>query len=209
VLHRRRPDTSAAARVWTAKKEETCATVDWVASIPALILGLPRGTKGLCLMVAMNCPDCRNPVEKDAQFCPKCLAHIKAPSFWRRLIRPFQDRKQASRPVIDIKQTVSIDLTDEGGQHHEYHSLDEVPPEIREAIRRAQTEGVKQTFRSSTSDEHTTRITTKTESDQTVSVFKVQDESGNEKVYYSLEEMPPEIRAAFEQAEAENRREQE
>ena len=38
-----------------------------------------------------------------------------------------------------------------------------------------------------------------------ISVYKIVDESGVEHTYHSLEEMPPEIRAAFEEAEKKTR----
>ncbi len=50
---------------------------------------------------------------------------------------------------------------------------------------------------SSTSDGLTTNIVSK----KSYSVFKVKDALGNEKVYHSLDELPPEIRAAWEKAQ--------
>jgi hypothetical protein len=152
----------------------------------------------------MNCPDCGNPVEKAAPYCPKCFARIEPPTFWRKLLRFFQGTDGPRQPIIDIKKTVSINTTDEDGRHHEYHSLDEVPLELRKEIERLESEGLKETFRSSSSDGLTTKIITrKTASScrKTASVFKVKDVAGNERIYHSLEELPPDIRAALEQAQ--------
>ena len=151
----------------------------------------------------MNCPDCGNPVEKEAQFCPKCFARIESPTFWRKLLRLFQSTNKHRQPIIKIKRTVSINTTDADGQHHEYHSLDEVPPELRQEIEKLESEGLKESFRSSSSDGLTTKITTKIVSTKSASLFKVKDAEGNERTYHSPEELPPEIRAPFEQAQKE------
>jgi hypothetical protein len=157
----------------------------------------------------MNCPDCGNPVEKEAQFCPKCFAPIEPPTFWRKLLRFFQSTGGPRQPIINIRKTVSINTTDKDGQHHEYHSLDEVPLdevplELREEIKKLESEGLKEGFGSSSPDGPTTKITTKIVSRKTASLFKVKDAAGNERTYHSLEELPPEIRAAFEQAQKGN-----
>jgi hypothetical protein len=149
----------------------------------------------------MNCPDCGNPLEKEAQYCPKCFARVEPPTLWRKLLRYFQSTNEPRQPIINIKKTVSINTTDKDGQRHEYHSLDEVPLELRKEIEQLESEGLKERFRSSSSDGRTTKITTKIVSTKTASVFKVKDAEGNERVYHSLEELPPDIRAAFEQAQ--------
>jgi hypothetical protein len=159
--------------------------------------------KGIIVITAnMNCPDCGHPVESDAPHCPKCLARMEPPTLWQKLLRFFQDTDAPRQPIVNIKKTVSITTTDEGGQH-EYHSLDEAPPELRKEIEKLEAEGLKEGFRFSSSDGPTTRITTKITGERTVSLFKVKDAEGNERIYHSLEELPPEIRAAFEQAQRE------
>jgi hypothetical protein len=45
--------------------------------------------------------------------------------------------------------------------------------------------------------------TLETISQKTLSTFKITDEAGNERIYNSLNELPPEIRAALEQADKE------
>lgn len=79
--------------------------------------------------------------------------------------------------------------------------LDEVPLELREELKKLESEGLKEGFRSASSDGPTTKITTKIISRKTASLFKVKDAAGNERIYHSLEELPPDIRAAFEQAQ--------
>src|SRR5690242_6829493 len=107
--------------------------------------------------MSMTCPDCGSPVENQAQFCPKCFARIEPPTFWQKILRLFQDRNPARRPMITIKKSVSI-TTDKDGQHHEYHSLNEVPPELRQEIEKLESEAVKQSLSSSSTDGLTTII---------------------------------------------------
>jgi len=144
----------------------------------------------------MNCPGCGNQLEKDAQYCPKCFARIEPPGFWRRFLSLLQGANRPRRPIIKIKKTITIKTTDKDGQQHEFHSIADVPPELRAEIQKVQSEALKETFRFSSSDGLASEIITR----KTVSVFKVKDASGNEHVYHSLEELPPEIRAAWEQA---------
>ena len=147
----------------------------------------------------MNCPDCGNPVEKEAQFCPKCFARIEPSTFWRKLLRLFQSTVKPRQPIIKIKKTFSIRTTGKDGQHHEYHSLDELPPELRQEVEKLESEALKENSLSSSSNGLTARIV----STKSASLFKVKDADGNERIYHSVEELPPEIRAAFEQAQKE------
>jgi hypothetical protein len=150
----------------------------------------------------MNCPECANPVEKDAQFCPKCFARIEPPGFWKRFLCLFQSTGRPRRSIINIKKSVTIKTTDKDGQHHEYHSLEDVPPELRAEIEKLSSEALKEGFSSSVSDGPITKIVSK----KTVSLYKIGDASGNGRVYHSLDELPPEIRAAMETAENEKQR---
>jgi hypothetical protein len=147
----------------------------------------------------MNCPDCGELLQQDAQFCAKCFARIKAPGFWGRLFSVFRTPGKPRRSIITIQKTISIKTKGMDGQQHEYHSLEEVPQEVRTEIEKRESEALKNTLRTSSSDGLTSTIT----SEKTFSVFKVKDASGNERVYHSLEELPPEIRTAIEQVRKE------
>jgi hypothetical protein len=105
-----------------------------------------------------------------------------------------------------VKKSVIIKTVGEDGEQHEYSSMEEAPPKIRaeiEAIEReaAQQRGnelsVKETSQAGNA------ITLKKIHRMNISVYKITDDSGVERTYHSLEEMPPEIRAAI--AEAENK----
>lgn len=103
-----------------------------------------------------------------------------------------------------VKETVKIQVTGPDGQEHEYSSMDEVPPEIRSQLEALQKEAAQQkgnvTLTRESSQQGNT-FTSKVTQQKNVSVYKIVDESGAERTYHSLEEMPPEIRAAFEEAE--------
>jgi hypothetical protein len=144
----------------------------------------------------MNCPECREPLEPDAQFCPKCYARIEPQTLWQKFCSLFSSSAKPRRPLIQIKRTVTIKATDAQGQKHEYHSLEEAPPELRAEIEKLQAETPGKTLSYSSSDGLKSQLLTRKE----ISVFKIKDAQGNEKVYHSLEELPSEIRAAIEQA---------
>ena len=145
----------------------------------------------------MKCPECRNPVEKEAQFCPKCFARLERPGLWQRFLSLFRTLSQPPRLVVEITKNVTIKTTDKDGQRHEYHSLEEAPPELRAEIQKAEAEALKEALSSKSLDGAPLRITRT----KTISTFRVKDPAGNERVYHSLEELPPEVRAAFEQAQ--------
>jgi len=141
----------------------------------------------------MNCPECFSPVEKGAQFCPKCYAHIGPPRLWRRLLSFFQSAGPRSS-IITIKKSISIKTRDKDGQGHEYHSLDEAPPELRAEIEKLGSEVAKEALRDTSSNGNSTAR-------KKISVFRVKDASGKERVYHSLDELPPEIRAVIQKAQ--------
>ena len=67
---------------------------------------------------------------------------------------------------------------------------------MRAEIEKLQAETTGKMLSYSSSDGLKSEILTRKE----ISVFKIKDAQGNERVYHSLEELPPEIRAAIEQA---------
>lgn len=77
---------------------------------------------------------------------------------------------------------------------------------MRAEIERLKSAPWQETSRHSSSDGHTTRIrcTAKKVSKRALSTYKVTDASGNERIYHSLDEMPPELRAAIEEEQGEN-----
>ncbi len=136
----------------------------------------------------MNCPECGNPVAEEERFCRKCYTIIEPPSLWRRFLAMFQPTIK-TRDVQIIKKVVTkqetVTYTDPQGQRHVYHSLEEVPPELRAKIEAARAEALKK-------------------GQGTSQTFTVRDASGIEHIYHSLEEMPPYIRAMVEQIRSES-----
>jgi hypothetical protein len=145
----------------------------------------------------INCPQCGHPVAASDHFCPKCYARIEPPSLWRKLLSLFQPAAKSKAHILNIGKTVTIKTTDKDGTQHEYHSLDEVPPEMRAAIEKLESEALKESLSSSTTDGSSSRMIVQ----KTVSVFKVKDAQGNERIYHSLNELPPEIREAYQRAQ--------
>lgn len=144
----------------------------------------------------MNCRECGEPLDKSAQFCPKCFARVEPPTLWQRILSLFSSSSRPRRPVIRVSKTVTIKTTDADGQKHEYHSLEEAPPDLRAEIEKLQSSTARKTLSYSASDDLKSEFLTKKE----ISVFKIRDAQGNERVYHSLEELPTEIRAALEKA---------
>jgi hypothetical protein len=142
--------------------------------------------------MAMNCPECGVPVEPDARFCPQCFARIEPPGLWRRFLSLFQATGSPAGPrrIVTLKKSVTIKTADEAGVKHEYHSLDELPPELRAEVKELEAQALKENVASA----HTVISRTKSE------IYKIKDAAGNERIYHSLDELPPEIRAAVEQA---------
>lgn len=116
-----------------------------------------------------------------------------------------QDRTNPGSNVV-TKRSVTIKIVREGGEQHEYSSMEEVPPEIRSEIEALEKE-VAHERGSELSVTETSQmgdaITSKIIRRKNISVYKIIDDSGVERTYHSLEEMPPDIRAAI--AEAENK----
>jgi len=110
-----------------------------------------------------------------------------------------------TRPVSTVvRKSVRIKTVDEGGQVHEYSSMEEAPPEMRSQIEAVEKEAAQEigkelavTETPQTADAITSTIIRQ----KNISVYKIVDESGAERVYHSLEEMPPEVRAAVAEAE--------
>jgi hypothetical protein len=108
-----------------------------------------------------------------------------------------------------IKKSVTIKTVGEDGEQHEYSSMEEVPPEIRSEIEALEKEAAQErSSELSVTETSQTRnaITSTTINRKNISVYKIIDDSGVERTYHSLEEMPPEIRAAFEDAANKSKR---
>lgn len=152
----------------------------------------------------MNCPQCGTAVAVTDQFCSKCFARLEPPGLWRRFLSLFQFAGQSRPHVLNIKKTVTIKTVGEDGQPHEYHSLDEVPPAMRAEIEKLESEVMKEKGDSMSFAETSpmgNAITSGIIKGKSVSVFKIKDASGNERIYHSLDQLPPHIRVLVERAQ--------
>jgi len=152
----------------------------------------------------MNCPNCGQPIEQDAPCCLNCFVPIERPTFWEKVRAVLQPAPKAPRTpvIVAAKKDTIIKFTDENGQEHEYHSLDELPPDLRAEIQKLEKEGRSREVKSVSFDGPNMKFTSQltVHSEKTVSTYQIIDEDGHEQVYHSLEEMPPEIREAWEKA---------
>ena len=121
----------------------------------------------------MNCPHCGNELLSDQEICPTCFQRVKRPGFWARLFGG-GSKPPVSRviKVTEFKKTEIV--TQKDGERRVYHSLEEVPPEMRAKIE---------------------EFLTREAGGQASQTIKVRDLSGREQTYHSLEELPPEMRA--------------
>ncbi len=106
-------------------------------------------------------------------------------------------------PPKMIKKSITIKTVGEDGEQHEYSSMAEVPPEIRLQLEALQKEAAQEKGSEVSVTEVSqagNAITSKVTHIKNVSVYKIVDEHGVERVYHSLEEMPSEIRAAIAEA---------
>ncbi len=150
----------------------------------------------------MNCPECGNTVAVTDQFCSKCFARLEPPGFWRKLfLSLFQVANTPQGRILNIKKAVTIKTVGEDGEPHEYHSLDEVPPGMRAEVEKLESEVLKNEASPSAETVEKTKGAPRIISKKSVSVFKIKDASGNEHIYHSLDEMPPDIRALVERAQ--------
>lgn len=146
----------------------------------------------------MNCPDCGNPVEKGAQFCPKCFARIAPPNLLQRLTSFFQSLSKPGPIVLGTKRTTRITLVDKDGNRREYKSVDDVPPGMRSQIEEWEADAMNESSGllsaealAQTKDQPGTII------HKSLATCKFRDTAGHEHVYHSLDELPPKVQEAL------------
>lgn len=153
----------------------------------------------------MVCPKCGKVVAVTDQFCSKCFNKLERPTFWRRLGAWFQSAfKPGTHTLVTWKNETFRNIDNQGAKHV-YHSLDEMPPDIRATFEKLQSETTKGLDAGQLLSEvlkgtlKPGTIVSRTDFQE----FRIQDETGKEQVYHSLDEMPPELREAYEKARPE------
>jgi hypothetical protein len=103
-----------------------------------------------------------------------------------------------------VKTSISIRTEDENGQQHQYSSMAEVPPEIRSEIEQLAKEAAQQKGKQlsvTAIEQRGNGFTAGIVQQKKICLYKIIDESGVERTYHSLDEMPPELRAAVADSE--------
>jgi len=118
---------------------------------------------------------------------------------WRKIVEFFQNIGSSGKPLIKVTKRVSITTTDKTGERHHYGSLEEVPPELRAEIEKTTSEALREGLDASSSEKQTASFISMGMNTRKFTRFAVKDALGNQRVYHSLDEMPPDVRATFEQ----------
>src|SRR5689334_18581235 len=85
-------------------------------------------------MMAKRCSKCGAEIGEDWPVCRSCFEPVKREGLFRRLLRYLGARVNLS-VNINLKETIKI-RDPVTGELREYHSLDDVPPDYREKIRK-------------------------------------------------------------------------
>jgi hypothetical protein len=125
----------------------------------------------------MICTQCGAAVEEGLSTCPRCFTPITKPGLFRRLLNAlFASRLITVKTVIRAETKEQITVPDPAtGQPRVFHSLDEVPPEIRAKFQESLT------------------------TSQANFSFTYRSPDGKEQTFHSLEEMPANVRTMYEQ----------
>ena len=131
--------------------------------------------------MAAKCSKCGAEVAEDWPVCRSCFEPVRREGLLARLKRILSRGHARSGSVtMNITENQVIKIRDPlTGNLHEYHSIEDVPAEFREQIRKLR----EQTLAGG----ETGRIT-------------VRDSSGNVRTYSSIEELPPDIRQLYDKA---------
>lgn len=121
-------------------------------ALPAILKLAPTGPIRYLFAMAATCRKCGAELPDGAGRCPACLAIIKPPGFFQRVRDAFKGAVQinvartdtpASAPGLHINFKTTVKCTykirdPKTGEFKEYHSLDDVPAEVRKQIEQAQ-----------------------------------------------------------------------
>jgi hypothetical protein len=133
------------------------------------------------------CQKCGAEIPDGSPVCRSCFEPVPRDGLLTRLLRFFGGFRvtvgKASSPagaLVNITLSERIKIRDPStGQLREYRSLDELPEEFREQIRKAREAAA---------------------SGQGRNVITVSNAEGKMQTYHSIEELPPDIRALYEKA---------
>src|SRR5436309_2516922 len=137
--------------------------------------------------MARFCQKCGAEIPEGSPVCRSCFEPVKPEGSLARLLRLLGGRRASSGKTSPVAgATVKVHTTERikirnplTGELHEYHSLDEVPVEFREQIR---------------------KVREAAGSVQGGNVITATDSDGRVQTYHSVDELPPDLRALYEQA---------
>ncbi len=132
------------------------------------------------------CQQCGAEVPEGSPVCRSCFEPVKSEGFLARLVRLLGGGTAKTKTPTVPGTAVKIHTTERikirnplTGELHEYHSLDEVPAELREQVRKAREAAA---------------------SVKGANLITVTDSEGKVQTYHSVDELPPELRALYQQA---------
>src|SRR5436309_2929621 len=136
--------------------------------------------------MAKFCQKCGAEIPEGSPVCRSCFEPVKSEGFLARLLRWLSGGQASSgKTPLTAGTAVKIHTTERikirnplTGELHEYHSLEEVPAEFREQIRKAREAAA---------------------SGKGGNVITVTDSDGKVQTYRSIDELPPELRTLYEQ----------
>jgi len=132
------------------------------------------------------CQKCGAEIPEGSPVCRSCFEPVKSEGFLARLVRLLGGGTAKTKTPTVPGTAVKIHTTERikirnplTGELHEYCSLDEVPAELREQVRKARDAAA---------------------SVKGANLITVTDSQGKVHTYHSVEELPPDIRALYQQA---------
>jgi uncharacterized protein YrzB (UPF0473 family) len=112
-------------------------------------------------------------------------------------IEQLKSKAVSVAPGLRTTKVTLFKVKDAQGNERIYHSLDELLPEVRAEIEKLESEALNESPTSAPANAPASLTVVK----KNVSLFKVRDAQGNERIYHSLDELPPEIREAVKRAQ--------
>lgn len=141
--------------------------------------------------MARFCQKCGAEIPDGSPVCRSCFEPIPREGLLKRLLGFLSGGRvtvirTSSPPATRVNINISekITLRDSAtGQMRDYHSLEEIPEEFREQIRKAREAAM---------------------TGQGGNAITVTDTDGKTQTYHSIDELPPDIRALYEKARAQD-----
>ena len=149
----------------------------------------------------MYCSTCGADMVEGQDCCPACSAPVAKPGFLRRMAGAlFTWLTDVRTSTVQVRRVERIEITDpRTGKQRVFHSLEDLPPEVRAQVEASRGQGHLIEERESITDAQGVKLEmTRTPSGVK---FLYRDASGKEQTYLLPKDMPPEVRAIYERME--------